>query len=135
MKEQLDDNLIDKITHCAVNVHNSLGHGLTKKIYQKAFDIELKKAGMAFVREINMPVIYEGEKIGSRCVDFLVNGKILIDLKVVPGLEHSHISQALNYLEAYSIENGILINFGATNLELKRLSKVLKRHRDSVNFN
>ena len=79
-------------------------------------------AGIAFQREFEMPIRYRDQIIGTRRVDFLVEGVISVELKATTKLEDVHFAQAINYLEAYNLEVGLLINFGETSLNFKRLS-------------
>jgi len=111
----------EKIIGCAMKVHNSLGNGFQEVIYQRALAIELGKASIDFAREVEMPIHYDEQEIGTRRVDFLIEGKILVELKALTQLEDVHLAQALNYLEAYKLEVGLLINFGAKKLEVRRL--------------
>jgi len=104
-----------------MTVHSSLGNGFQEVIYQRALAIELSLAGIAFEREFVMPIYYKGEHIGTRRVDFLVQEHISIELKATTKLEDVHFAQAINYLEAYNLEIGLLINFGETSLNFKRL--------------
>ena len=78
-------------------------------------------AGLAFSREHEMRIFYKGKDIGSRRVDFLVGDVVSVELKAVIGLESVHFAQAMNYLEAYDLEVGLLLNFGAKSLEVKRV--------------
>jgi GxxExxY protein len=113
------------ITHsiiaCAMEVHKILGNGFQEVIYQRALAIELDKQNIIFVRELEMPVYYKEVDIGSRRVDFFVADKILVELKAIIQLEDVHLAQALNYLEAFNMETGLLLNFGAKSLQFKRL--------------
>jgi GxxExxY protein len=104
-----------------MKVHSALGNGFQEVIYQRALEIELRKAGLGFVREFSMPIFYDGEQIGERRVDFFVGGVVSIELKAREVLEAVHFSQARNYLEAYNLEVGLLLNFGNVSLEFKRL--------------
>jgi GxxExxY protein len=114
--------ITEKIIGCAMKVHNSLGNGFQEVIYQRALAIEMGKTGVEFTREVEMPIHYEGQEIGTRRADFLVDGKIMVELKAITILEDVHLAQALNYLEAYALEIGLLINFGSKKLEFKRLT-------------
>jgi GxxExxY protein len=109
-----------------MKVHNNLGNGFQEVIYQRCLALEMEKQGLQFQREMEMPVYYEGFEVGQRRVDFLVEGKIMVELKAITELEKVHIAQALNYLEAYQLEIGLLINFGGTRLTFKRLIKERK---------
>jgi GxxExxY protein len=111
-----------KIIGCSMTVHSILGNGFQEVIYQRALAIEMNKQGLSFVRELEMPIFYNEEQIGTRRVDFFVEDKIMVELKAVAQLEKTHLAQALNYLEAYKMEIGLLINFGAVRLEFKRLT-------------
>lgn len=113
--------LTGKIIGCAMEVHNTLGNGFQEVIYQRALDIEFKNLNMLFSREYEMPVVYKGVQIGTRRVDFLVGGIISVELKALIELQDVHLAQAINYLEAYNLEIGLLINFGSKSLEFKRL--------------
>lgn len=114
--------ITEKIIGCAMKVHRFLGNGFQEVIYQRALEIEMGKQGLSFIRELEMPVYYENIQIGTRRVDFFVEEKIMVELKAVTQLEKVHLAQALNYLEAYKMEIGLLINFGNTKLEFKRLT-------------
>jgi GxxExxY protein len=114
--------LTSKIIGCAMTVHNTLGNGFREVIYQRALEIEMSLAGLAFNREFEMPIFYREQQIGTRRVDFLVEGVISVELKATTKLEDVHLAQAINYLEAYNLEIGLLINFGETSLNFKRLT-------------
>ena len=92
-----------------------------KIIYQRALEIELKELQVRVEREFSMPVFYKNQQIGERRVDFLVEQKISVELKAIINLEAVHFAQARNYLEAYNLEIGRLINFGSASLQFKRL--------------
>ena len=110
-----------KIIGAAMKVHSALGNGFQEVIYQRALAIEMTKQGLLFQREMEMPVFYDGQDIGTRRVDFFVEDKIMVELKAVTKLEDVHLAQAINYLEAYDMEVGLLLNFGAKSLEHRRL--------------
>jgi len=114
--------ITEKIIGCSMKVHSTLGNGFQEVIYQRALKIEMEKQGLNFAREMEMPIFYDQTQIGTRRVDFFVEEKIMVELKAVTQLEKVHLAQALNYLEAYRMEIGLLINFGNTRLEFKRLT-------------
>ena len=114
-------DITSKIIGCAMKVHSTLGNGFQEVIYQRALAIEMRKATLFFEREMEMPIYYEAENIGTRRVDFFVEGKIMVELKAVTSLEKVHLAQALNYLEAYKMEVGLLVNFGDTSLKFHRI--------------
>ncbi len=121
--------LTSKIIKCAMSVHSALGNGFQEVIYQRALEIEMIDAGLTFNREFEMPIFYKEQQIGTRRVDFLVEGVIYIELKAISKLEDVHFAQAINYLEAYNLEIGLLINFGENSLNFKRLTnKNFKPH-------
>ncbi len=121
MKKTIDDDLTYKIIGCAMKVHSILGNGFQEVIYQRCLAIEMEKQGLDFVREQEIPIFYEGIEVGTRRVDFLVKGKVMVELKALIKLEDVHLAQGLNYLTAYNLDIGLLINFGAKSLEVKRL--------------
>ena len=116
-------DLTRKIIGAAMQVHRVLGNGFQEVIYQRALAIEMPKWEIAFVREMDMPIFYDDQQIGTRRVDFLVEDKIIVELKALSKLEDIHLAQALNYLEAYQLEVGLLLNFGAKSLEFRRVAK------------
>ena len=115
----------DKITHavigCAMEVHNILGNGFQEVIYQRALSVEMTLRNIEHQREFEMPIIYKGRDIGQRRVDFLVVREISVEIKAIINLDDGHLAQAMNYLEAYNLQTGLLINFGAKSLQFKRL--------------
>jgi GxxExxY protein len=119
--------LTSKIISCAMTVHQILGNGFQEVIYQRALEIEMSLAGIDFHREHEMPIYYREKQIGTRRVDFLIEGVISVELKAITKLENVHFAQAINYLEAYNLEIGLLINFGETSLNFRRLTN--KKHK------
>lgn len=113
--------LTSKIIGCAMEVHKQLGNGFQEVIYQRALAIEFSLQGIAFEREFEMPIFYKGEQIGTRRVDFFVEETVMVEIKALISLEDVHLAQAINYLEAYNMEVGLLINFGSKSLEFKRV--------------
>lgn len=116
-------DITEKILGAAFEVHKFLGNGFQEVIYQRALAYEFSKAGLDFVREIEQEIFYKDlhEPIGTRRADFVVEGKILVEIKAIIQLEDVHLAQILNYLRAYRIEVGLLINFGSKSLTFKRL--------------
>jgi GxxExxY protein len=115
------NDITHKIIGCAMQVHNTLGNGFQEVIYQRALAIEMKLANLSFQREMEMPIFYREEQIGTRRVDFFVENSVMLELKAVQKIEDVHKAQAINYLEAYHIADGLLINFGSLSLEFRRL--------------
>ena len=104
-----------------MKIHNTLGNGFQEVIYQRCLAIELDKIGLEYFREEEMPIYYDSIQVGTRRADFIIASQVLVELKAMVKLEDVHLAQGLNYLTAYQIEKGLLINFGATSLEVKRL--------------
>ena len=123
MDELKHKDITQKILGASFEVHNFLGNGFQEVIYQRALAWEMRQAGLEFAREIEQDIFYKDlpEPIGTRRADFVVEGKVLVELKALAQLEAVHLAQALNYLKAYRIEVGLLINFGAKSLEFRRL--------------
>lgn len=116
---------IDKLTHkiigCAMQVHRTMGNGFQEVIYQRALAIEFAYQGLDFQREMEMNLFYRKEHIGTRRVDFFVEGQVMVEIKAIEKLEDVHKAQAINYCEAYNISDGLLINFGSRSLDFKRV--------------
>jgi GxxExxY protein len=110
-----------KIIGAAMKVHSALGNGFQERIYQRALEIEMTYMGIPFEREKEMGVFYRGERVGIRRVDFFIEGKIMVEIKALVALDDVHLAQAMNYLEAYKMEIGLLLNFGAKSLQFKRV--------------
>ena len=116
-----------KVIGCAMEVHSVLGCGFQEVVYQRALAVEMERRGLSFAREWEMPIWYRGVQVGTRRVDFLVEERVVVELKAIAGLENVHLAQAINYLEAFGLEVGLLLNFGATKLEFRRVVKSLNR--------
>ena len=116
-------DITEKIIGASFEVHKFLGNGFQEVIYQRALAWELSQAGLAYVREIEQEIFYKElpEPIGTRRADFVIDGKILVELKAVIEIQDVHLAQVLNYLKAYRLEVGLLINFGSKSLTFKRL--------------
>jgi GxxExxY protein len=119
--EYEDSELTSRVIGAAMRVHTGLGCGFPEVIYQRAFAKELTKSAIPFSREFELPIFYDGDSIGSRKVDFLIEERVSVELKAVVRLEDVHLAQAKNYIEAFDLRVGLLINFGAKSLEFKRL--------------
>ena len=115
------DEITYKINGCAMKVHNTLGNGFQEVIYQKCLAIELEKAGLGFQREIEQVIHYEGIEVGTRRADFVVEGIVVVELKALISLEDVHLALAKNYTVAYDFPIGLLINFGGTSLQFKKV--------------
>ncbi len=119
------------IIGCAMRVHSTLGNGFQEVIYQRALALEFKALSLPFEREKEIPIWYLGEQIGTRRADFFVDNEIMVELKAIIELEDVHLAQALNYLKAYNMKTGLLINLGSKSLQFKRLMN--KKVRTGIN--
>lgn len=126
------DELTHTIIGCAMIVHRTLGNGFQEVIYQRALAIEMEKERLGFEREMGMTIFYEGIDIGTRRVDFFVDGNIRVELKALIKLEDVHLAQAMNYCQAYHLPIGLLINFGSKSLKIKRVYNV--NHIDNKDY-
>jgi GxxExxY protein len=120
--------LTHRIIGCAMRVHSLLGSGFSEVIYQRALHIELEREEVSAQREIETPIYFRGQQIGTRRVDFLVDSPVagqpvLVELKATTDLTDAHFAQIVNYLEAYRLPVGLLLNFGATSLQYRRFVK------------
>jgi len=116
------ENITKRILASAFKVHSTLGAGFQEVIYQRALALEFLSNYLSFQREMDMNIFYRNQCIGSRRVDFFVEDLIMVELKALLKLEDVHIAQALNYLEAYNVEIGLLINFGSKSMEYRRVT-------------
>jgi GxxExxY protein len=116
-------DITGKILGAAFEVHKFLGNGFQEVIYQRALAYEMHIAGLEFAREIEQEIFYKdlAQPIGTRRADFVVEGKVLVELKALTQIEDVHWAQVLNYLRAYRLEVGMLLNFGSKSLTYKRL--------------
>jgi GxxExxY protein len=115
------EKLTYEIIGCAIEVHNILGNGFQEVVYQRALSAEMNLRRIEHQREFEMPLIYKGINVGQRRVDFLVANEISVEIKAIVDLEDVHLAQAVNYLEAYNLKTGLLINFGSKSLQFKRV--------------
>ncbi len=110
-----------KVIGCAMKVHQRMRNGYQEIIYQRCLCIELEREGVKYQQEMEMPIFYDGIHVGKRRVDFLIEEKVVLEIKAVSELTDTYLAQALNYLEALNLETGLLLNFGAKSLEIKRI--------------
>jgi GxxExxY protein len=115
-------DITERVIGSAFEVHKFLGNGFQEVIYQRALAYEMQQVGLSFAREISQDIFYKDlpDPIGTRRADFVVEEKVLVELKAVVLLEDAHWAQVLNYLRAYRLEVGLLINFGGKSLVFKR---------------
>src|SRR5688572_4767647 len=115
------DDITFKIIGCAIKVHSTLGNGFQEVIYQRCLAIELERAGLSFEREKDHVIYYEGFEVGTRRADFIVESNIMVELKALINLDDVHLALAKNYVIAYSLHVGLLINFGSTSLQFRKI--------------
>ena len=115
-------DITEKVIGAAIEVHKFLGNGFQEVIYQRALGVEMRRVGLEFAREIEQDIYYKDfpEPIGTRRADFVVAENVLVELKAVTMLAPVHEAQILNYLKAYRLEIGLLINFGEKRINVKR---------------
>ena len=121
MTKDEQDKITREIIGCAMEVHSILGNGFQEVVYQRALSIEMRLRSIEHQREFEMPLFYKGFDVGQRRVDFLVANEISVEIKAIVNLEDVHLAQAVNYLESYNLQTGLLINFGSNSLQFKRL--------------
>ena len=115
------EELTYKINGCAMKVHNKLGNGFQEVIYQRCLAIELSRAGLLFAREVEQIIYYDEIEVGKRRADFIIENIVSVEIKALINLENAHLVQAKNYVVAYKFPIGLLINFGATSLQFKKI--------------
>ena len=121
MTKSEQDILTHEIIGCAMEVHNILGNGFQEVVYQWALSIEMGLRNIQHKCEFEMPLFYKGIDVGGRRVDFFVANELSVEIKAIVNLEDVHLAQAMNYLEAYNLPTGLLLNFGSKSLQFKRL--------------
>jgi len=124
--EYKDSELTSKIIGACIEVHKNLGSGFTEITYQRALALELKSSGLDFDREVKVPVYYKGKQIDTRRVDFMVDN-CMPEIKAKSRFDPEDYVQALSYLKASGFELGLLVNFGAKKIEIKRLINTKKK--------
>jgi len=115
------EDITYKVNGCAMKVHNKLGNGFQEVIYQRCLAIELTKVGLIYAREVEQTIYYDDIEVGKRRGDFIIENQVVVELKAVINLENAHLAQAKNYVIAYQFPIGLLINFGSTSLQFKKV--------------
>lgn len=121
MNEDNFDQLTQKIIDCAMEIHQQMGTDFQEVVYQRALSIELFKQGILYARELEMKSNHKGKDVGKRQIDFLIETKVMLEIKALEKLKKVHEAHAINYCEAYKISDGLLIHFGQTSLQFHRL--------------
>ncbi len=115
------EELTGRIIACAIEVHKALGSGFLESIYEAALVVELQRAGLKVERQKPLPVYYRDTLVGEHRLDLLVEGKIVVELKAISELEDIHFAIVRSYLKAVGLEHGLLFNFAAMPLTVKRV--------------
>ena len=113
--------ITEKILKVAFEVHSTLPSGFAESVYHKAMIIESINQELKFISEYELGIYYKKQKVGARRVDLFYEGKIPVELKASSGLDDIQLAQAINYLEAFNLEIGLLLNFGAKSLQYRRI--------------
>ena len=121
-----DETLTEKIIGCAFDVHNTLGPGYLEKVYENAMRIELAKLGLQVKQQEPVIVYYDGEAVGEYIVDLWVENRVVVELKATQSLTKAHEAQIVNYLTATNTDIGLLINFGARSVQVKRKHRIYR---------
>ena len=124
-----DEALTEQIIGCAMKVHRTLGPGFLESVYAKALAHELCKAELDMECQRAVSVIYDGAVVGDFVADMLIEGSVIVEIKAVRALAQPHELQLVNYLAATGIEIGLLLNFGAPSLQMKRKHRTYRRRR------
>jgi GxxExxY protein len=127
-----DETLTESIIGCAMKVHQTLGPGFLESVYENALAHEVRKAGLTVERQRPIRVVYDGVVVGDFVADMLVEDRVLIENKAVQTLALPHEVQLVNYLSATGIEIGLLLNFGASSLQVKRKHRIYRPKGESA---
>ena len=119
------NEITEKIIGCAYDVANGLGSGFLEKVYENALRIELRHAGLAVSQQHPIPVMWRGEVAGDYYADLLVEGCVIVELKVVKSFDEIHMAQCINYLKATGLHICLLLNFGKSQVDVKRIVRSL----------
>src|SRR5947199_8441697 len=122
-KNLRDAEITQQIIAAAIRVHRELGPGFLESIYEEALAVEFALSGIQFIRQHSIPLFYRDHQIGEHRLDFLVEGKIIVELKAVSRLEDIHFAIGRSYLKAISLEDGLLFNFATIPLTIKRFCR------------
>jgi GxxExxY protein len=122
------EELTGKIIGCAMKVHRKMGTGYQEPIYSRCLAIEFEKVGISYKKECEQPIYYYDIQVGKKRVDFIVDGKICLEIKALTELTDKELNLALNYLESFKLDHGLLINFGSKSLQFKRLINDFKNN-------
>jgi GxxExxY protein len=117
MAKMVHEEITYIIIGAAMEVHKVLGNGFLEAVYQKALEHELRLRNIPFEAQVHLPVYYKGELVGDYIADFLIDGRIVVEIKAVSSMNDAHLAQTIHYLTATNNQVGLLINVGAKSLE------------------
>ena len=117
LKEYPFKEITEKIISCAIEVHSLLGPGLLENLYEEAMEHELKSRGIEYIRQKELEIKYKGNPIGNYRLDYLIEDKVIVELKCIEAIKGIHIAQILTYLKAENLRVGLLINFNVERLK------------------
>ena len=128
-EKYIHSDITSEILNVAFEVHKIIGPGFVELVYLRSMIVECGLRSMEIDSEIELPIFYKNVRVGSRRADLLVKKKVIVELKAVVELNDNHLAQAINYLEAFDLEVGLLLNFGSKSLQYKRVihPKLLKQ--------
>jgi GxxExxY protein len=122
-KELRDSEITDSIIGAAIAVHRELGPGFIESVYEQALAVEFALQGIAFIRQKPIPLFYRDHQIGEHRLDFLVEDKIVVELKAIDSLENVHFAIVRSYLKATALSDGLILNFSSMPLTVKRVQR------------
>ncbi|PYL64237.1 MAG: GxxExxY protein [Verrucomicrobia bacterium] len=117
--------LTDRIIAAAIHVHRELGPGFLESVYEEALAVEFALSGIQFIRQKPIALFYKDHQIGEHRLDFLVEHKIIVELKAISALDDIHFAIGRSYLKAANLEDGLLLNFATAPLTIKRFCREL----------
>jgi GxxExxY protein len=118
-----DSEITESIIAAAITIHRELGPGFLESVYEQALAVEFAVRGIAFVRQHVIPLFYRDHQIGEHRLDFVVEGKIVVELKAIDALENVHFAIVRSYLKAAGLSDGLLLNFSSMPLTVKRVRR------------
>src|SRR5436305_3248277 len=133
-KNLRDAEITQQIIAAAIRVHRELGPGFVESIYEEALAVEFALSGIQFIRQHSIPLFYRDHQIGEHRLDFLVEGKIIVELKAITELEDIHFAIGRSYLKATNLDDGLLLNFATASLTIKRFCRERPLENEDVDL-
>ena len=133
-KNLRDSKITEEIIACAIRVHRALGPGFLESIYEEALAVEFALSGIQFIRQHPMPLFYRDHQVGEHRLDFLVEGKIVVELKAISRVEDIHFAVGRSYLKAANLNDGLLFNFATAPLTIKCFCRELPNEPERVDL-